>query len=72
MQLDLGAVAQGDLVDHAGGGRDQVEVELATEPLLDLQMQQAEEAAAEAEAEAEGGAGCWGNRRASPVQPSTS
>ena len=29
VQLDLRAVGQGDLVDHAGRGRDQVEVELA-------------------------------------------
>jgi hypothetical protein len=42
-----------DLVDDRGGGRDQVEVELAAEALLDdLQVQQAEEAAAEAEAQA--------------------
>jgi hypothetical protein len=37
---------------HAGRGGDQVQVELALEPLLhDLHVQQAEEAAAEAEAE---------------------
>ncbi len=47
-----GAVAQRDLVDHRGRGRDEVEVELALEPLLDdLEVEQAEEAAAEAEAE---------------------
>ena len=41
-----------DLVDHRRRGRDQVEVELALEPLLDdLEMQEPEEAAAEAEAE---------------------
>ena len=43
---------QGDLVDHRGGGGDQVEIELAGEALLDdFEMQQAQEAAAEAEAE---------------------
>ena len=46
------AVGHGDLVAHAGRGGDQVEVELALQPLLDdLHVQQAEEAAAEAEAE---------------------
>ena len=41
-----------DLVDHRRRGRDQVEIELALQPLLDdLEMQEAEEAAAEAEAE---------------------
>ena len=46
------AVAQLDLVDHRRRGRDQVEVELALQPLLDdLEVQEAEEAAAEAEAE---------------------
>ncbi len=41
-----------DLVDDRRRGRDQVEIELALEALLDdLQMQQAEEAAAETEAE---------------------
>ena len=41
-----------ELVDHRRRGRDQVEVELALQPLLDdLEVQQAEEAAAEAEAE---------------------
>ena len=45
-----------DVVDDRGRGRDEVEVELALEPLLDdLEMQQAEEAAAEAEAERGGG-----------------
>ncbi len=53
--LDL-AVGQQDAVDDRGRGRDQVEVELALQPLLDdLQVQQAEEAAAEAEAERGGG-----------------
>jgi hypothetical protein len=46
------AIGQLDLVDHRGGGGDQIEVELAAQPLLDdLEMQEPEEAAAEAEAE---------------------
>ena len=46
------AVAQLHLVDDRRRGRDQVEIELALQPLLDdFQMQQPEEAAAEAEAE---------------------
>ncbi|KPC74051.1 hypothetical protein ADL26_11750, partial [Thermoactinomyces vulgaris] len=50
--LDFLAVLLDDLVDHVGRGRDQVEVELALEALLDdLQVEQAEEADAEAEAE---------------------
>ena len=41
-----------DPVDHVRRGRDEVEAELALEPLADdLEVQQAEEAAAEAEAE---------------------
>jgi hypothetical protein len=41
-----------DLVDDRGRGRDQVQVELAAEPLLDdLQVEQAQEPAAEAEAQ---------------------
>ncbi|MNQ87058.1 hypothetical protein D3C85_1022680 [compost metagenome] len=56
VQVDLAPVAQADLVDDRGGRRDQVQVELAAQALLDdLQVQQAEEAAAEAEAQ--GGAG---------------
>ena len=56
VQFDLLAVGQLDLVDDRRRGRDQVEVELARQPLLDdLQMQEAEEAAAEAEAERGGG-----------------
>ena len=52
VDLDLLAVGQLDLVDHRRRGRDQVEIELALEPLLDdFEMQQPEEAAAEAEAE---------------------
>ena len=46
------AVGLVDLVLHARHGRDEIEIELALEPLLhDLHVQQAEEAAAEAEAE---------------------
>ena len=46
------AVGHVDAIDHARRGRDQIEIELALQPLLhDLQMQQAQEAAAEAEAE---------------------
>ena len=50
--MDHAAVAHGDLVDHRGSGGDQVEIELALQPLLDdLQMQKAEKAAAKAKAE---------------------
>ena len=60
---DLGAVLHHHLVDHVGRGRDQVEVELALEPLADdLHVQQAEEAAAEAEAERPGGLRLVGQR----------
>ena len=46
------------LVDDAGGGGDQVEVELAAEAFLDdLEVEEAEEAAAVAEAEGGGGLG---------------
>ncbi len=52
VEFDFLAVAQGDLVDDARRGRDEVEVELAREALLDdFQMQEPKEAAAEAEAE---------------------
>src|SRR3954470_9063392 len=52
VDLDLLPVAQVDLVDDGGSGRNQVEIELALQPLLDdLEMQQAQKAAAEAEAE---------------------
>ena len=52
MEADLGAVAQLHLVDDAGGGGDEVEVELALQPLLDdLEVEQAEEPAAKTEAE---------------------
>ena len=50
------AVLHGHAVDHVGRGGDQVEPELALQPLPDhLQVQQAEEADAEAEAEGGGG-----------------
>src|SRR6185295_13881431 len=49
--LDL-AVGRGDAIQNAWRGRDQVDVELALEPLLDdLHVEQAKEAAAEAEPE---------------------
>ena len=52
VQVVTVAVGQVDAVDDRGRGGDQVEVELALQPLLDdLEVQQAEEAAAEAEAE---------------------
>ena len=52
VQLQHRAVVLVDAVDHRGGGDDEVEVELALEPLLDdLEMQQAQEAAAEAQAQ---------------------
>ena len=52
VDLELLPGAQLDLVDDRRRGRDQVEIELALEPLLDdLEVEQAEEAAAEAEAE---------------------
>ena len=61
--LVLGAVLHRDLVHHVGRGRDQVEVELALEPLPDdLHVQQAEEATAEAEAECSGRLGLVGQR----------
>ena len=51
VQVHLLAVGELDLVDDAGRSRDEVEVELARQALLDdLQMQQAQESAAEAEA----------------------
>ena len=52
VDFDLLAVGQLHLVDDRRRGRDEVEVELALQPLLDdFEVQQAEEAAAEAEAE---------------------
>ena len=70
VQLDLVLVGQRDLVDDRGRGGDQVEVELALEPLLDdLEMQQAEEAAAEAEAERGRGLHLVGEARVVEAQP---
>ena len=64
------AVGQRDLVDHRRRGGDQVEVELALQPLLDdFEMQQAEEAAAEAEAERGGGFHLVGEARVVETQP---
>ena len=55
------AVGQLDAVDHRRRRRDQVEVELAGQPLLDdLEVEEAEEAAAEAEAERRAGLGLVG------------
>ncbi len=52
VQFDLRPVGELDPVDDRGRGRDEVEVELALEPLLDdLEVEEPEEAAAEAEAE---------------------
>ena len=52
VQLALRAVGHPELVDDRGRGGDEVEVELALQPLLhDLEMQQPQEAAAEAEAQ---------------------
>ena len=52
---DLLAVLHVDAVDDVGRGRDELEVELALEPLADdLEVQQAEEADAEAEAQRAG------------------
>jgi hypothetical protein len=49
--LDLAAGLM-DPVDDRGGGDDEVEVELALEPLLhDFQVQEAQKAAAEAQAQ---------------------
>ena len=53
VDLDHLAVGGGDAVADARRGGDQVDIELALQPLLhDLQMQQSEEAAAETEARA--------------------
>ena len=70
VQFDLGLVGQRDPVDDRGRGRDQVEVELALQPLLDdLEMQQPEEAAAEAEAERRRGLHLVGEARVVEPQP---
>ena len=56
------------LVDDAGRGGDQIEVELALQPLLnDLHVQKAQEAAAEAVAQGHGGLRLEGQGRV--VQP---
>ena len=56
MQFERAAVGERDAIDHRGRRGDQVEVELAGQPLLhDLQMQEPEESAAETEAERGGG-----------------
>ena len=58
VDLDHGAVSLVDLVAHAGGGGDEIEIELALETLLnDLHVKQTEEAAAETEAECDGAFG---------------
>src|SRR5208337_2437068 len=52
VHLDDAAIGQCDFVADAGSSRDQFQVELALQPLLDdLHVQQAQEAAAESEAE---------------------
>ena len=66
----ISLVGQLDLVDDRGRGGDEVEVELALQPLLDdLQMQQAEKAAAEAEAERRRGLHLVGKARVVEPQP---
>ncbi len=68
--LDDLAVLHDDLVDHVGRRRDQVQVELALEPLADdLHVQQAEEAAPETEAEGAGGLRLVRQRRVVQLQP---
>jgi hypothetical protein len=58
------AVRLEDVVLHARDGGDEIEVELALEPLLhDLHVEETEEAAAEAEAEGGGGLGLVLERR---------
>ena len=59
-----------DAIGDVRGGDDQVEVELALEPLADdLHVQQSEEAAAKAEAERLGGLGLVEERRVVQLQP---
>ena len=56
VQLDLVTVGQRDFIDHARGRRDQVEIELPAQALLnDLKVEKAQEPAAEAETEGGGG-----------------
>ncbi len=64
VNLDLLAAVELDLVNDRRRGRDQIQIELAREPLLDdLQMQEPEEAAAEAEAEGRRGLHLVGEAR---------
>ena len=70
VQLDLGLVGERDPVDDRWRGRDEVEVELALEPLLDdLEMQEAEKAAAKAEAERRRGLHLVGEARVVEPEP---
>ena len=63
------AVEQADVVLHRRRGGDEVEVELALEPLLDdLHVEQAQEAAAEAEAEGDRALGLVGDGRVVEVE----
>ena len=65
----LAAVLHDDAVDHVGGRRDEVKVELALETLAhDLHVQQAEEADPEAEAERGRTLGLVGQRRVVELQ----
>ena len=53
---ELGAIGEGEVVDNAGGGGDEIEIEFPLQPLLDdLHVQKAKEAAAEAKAQGGGG-----------------
>jgi hypothetical protein len=66
---ELLAVGHHHPVLHVGHGGDQVQVELALQPLLDdLHVQQPQEAAAEAEAERGGGLRLVGERRVVQLQ----
>src|SRR5262249_6843066 len=66
---DLRAVAQLDLVDDRRRGRDQLEIKLALQPLLnDFEVQQAEGAAADAEAERGAGLHLIGKARVIEAQ----
>ena len=64
VHLQLGAVVEIDVIDDAGRRGDELEIELALEPLGDdLQVQQPEEAAAEAEAQRRRALGLVGEAR---------
>ena len=71
--VHLDPLAAGTRLDAVGdgrGGHDQIEVELALQPLADdLHVQQAEEAAAEAEAERQRGLGLVEERTVVQLQP---